>query len=65
MVIRTEADAEAAKMISEALTRSGPGLIPIRKIEAAQYMAEKLAQNPNISFLQNGNTMNMLNLNPK
>jgi hypothetical protein len=35
----------------------------MRKIEAAQFMVEKMAGNPNISFIQANNTMNMLNLN--
>jgi hypothetical protein len=38
----------------------GPGLVAMRKIEAAQYMVEQLAGNPNISFVHGGNTINML-----
>jgi prohibitin 1 len=62
-IIKAEADAEAAKMISDAISKFGPGLVAMRKIEAAQYMVEKLQANPNISYLQGGSTMNMLNLN--
>tara|TARA_B110000285_G_scaffold217332_1_gene265575 strand:+ start:778 stop:942 length:165 start_codon:yes stop_codon:yes gene_type:complete len=50
-------------MVSEAIMKHGPGLVAIRKIEAAQYMVEKMNGNANISFIQGGNTMNMLNLN--
>ena len=63
-VIRAEADAEAAKLVSDAIGKFGPGLVAMRKIEAAQYMVEQLAGNPNINFVHAGNTMNMLNLNP-
>jgi prohibitin 1 len=34
-VIRAEADAEAAKMVSDAIGKFGPGLVAMRKIEAA------------------------------
>jgi HD superfamily phosphohydrolase YqeK len=50
-------------MVSDAINKHGAGLVAIRKIEAAVYMVEKLNQNQNISFIQGGNTMNMLNLN--
>jgi prohibitin 1 len=63
LVIRAEADAEAAQLLSTAIGRYGPGLVAIRKIEAAQHMAQNLAMNPNISFVNGGNTMNMLQLN--
>ena len=63
LVIRAEADAEAAQLVSDAIGKFGPGLVAMRKIEAAQYMVEQLAGNPNISFVNGGNTMNMLHLN--
>ena len=62
-VIRAEADSEAAQRISDAMVKHGPGLVAMRKIEAAQYMVEELANNPNISFVNSNNTLNMLNLN--
>ena len=65
LVIRAEADAEAAQLLSTAIGRYGPGLVAIRKIEAAQLMAQNLAMNPNISFVNGGNTMNMLQLDRK
>lgn len=61
-VIRAEADSLAAQKISDAMIKYGPGLVAMRKIDAAQFMVEELAQNPNISFV-NSNTLNMLNLN--
>ena len=63
VVIRAEADAEAAKLVSDAIGKYGPGLVAMRKIEAAQFMVEKMAANPNINFVHGGNTVNMLNLN--
>lgn len=63
LVIRAEADAEAAQLVSDAINKYGPGLVAMRKIEAAQFMVEQMAQNPNISFVNGGNTMNMLHLN--
>jgi len=50
-IIRAEGDALAATMVSEAINKHGPGLVAIRKIEAAQYMVEKMNQNGNISFI--------------
>jgi hypothetical protein len=46
------------------MAKHGPGLVAMRKIEAAQYMVENLSGNPNINFVHGGNTVNMLNLNP-
>ena len=62
-IIRAEGESEAAQLVSDAISKHGAGLVAIRKIEAAAYMVEKLQQNPNISFIQGSNTMNMLNLN--
>eukprot|EP00354_Favella_ehrenbergii_P007314 CAMPEP_0170462036 /NCGR_PEP_ID=MMETSP0123-20130129/7700_1 /TAXON_ID=182087 /ORGANISM="Favella ehrenbergii, Strain Fehren 1" /LENGTH=276 /DNA_ID=CAMNT_0010727171 /DNA_START=36 /DNA_END=866 /DNA_ORIENTATION=- len=60
-VLRAEGEAEAAKLIADAISKSGPGLIAIRKIEAAQHIADTLKSSPNVTFLS-GNTLNMLNL---
>lgn len=62
-VIISSADAEASQLVSDAVAKYGPGLVVIRKIEAAQFMAEQLRANPNVSFIQSNNTMNMLQLN--
>ena len=63
LVIKSEADAEAAKLISDAIQKNGAGVVAMRKIEAAREIAASLSRNPNISFVHGGNTMNMLNLN--
>jgi len=51
MVIRAEGDAEAAQLVSDALSRSGKGLIELRRIETAQQVAETLAGSRNVSYL--------------
>lgn len=50
-------------MIRDAVLEHGPGVVAMRKIEASKYIVEQLYQNPNINFVQGGNTMNMLHLN--
>mmetsp|Transcript_61334 Transcript_61334/g.146221 ORF Transcript_61334/g.146221 Transcript_61334/m.146221 type:complete len:259 (-) Transcript_61334:99-875(-) len=56
-VIRSEGEAEAAKMISEALKEHGSGLIEVRRIDAAKDIAENLAKSPNVMYLPNGQQM--------
>ena len=60
-VLRAEGEAEAAKLIATATAEHGPALLAVRKIEAAQHIAETLRNSPNVTFLS-GNTINMLNL---
>lgn len=62
-IIRSEAEAEAAKLINESVRKYGGTQIEIKKLEAAQAIAEQLSKNPNISFIPtNNNTGNLLNL---
>ena len=61
-ILRAEGESEAARLVADAINRSGPGLIVMRKIEAAQHIAQELQQSPNITFLSGSNTMNMLNI---
>jgi len=56
-VIRSEGEAEAAKMISEALREYGSGLIEVRRIDAAKDIAEALSKSPNVMYLPNGQQM--------
>lgn len=60
-IIEAEGQAEAAKLVSDAICKFGPGLVAMRKIEAAQHIADVLKASPNVTFLS-GNTVNMLNL---
>lgn len=50
-VIKSEGEAEAAKMISEALKANGTGLIEMRRIDAAKEIAESLSKSPNVMYL--------------
>jgi prohibitin 1 len=40
VIIRAEADAEAAQLVADAISKYGTGLVALRKIEAAHYMVE-------------------------
>jgi prohibitin 1 len=60
-VIRSEGEAEAAQMISEALKQHGTGLIEVRRIDAAKEIAESLSKSPNVMYLPQGQQM-LLNM---
>ena len=62
-ILKAEGDAEAAQLLSDAILKSGEGIIAIRKIEAAQHIVNMLHRSPNVTFVA-GNTTNLLNLNP-
>lgn len=42
LIIKAEADSEAAQLVADAISKYGTGLVLLRKIEAAQYMVEQL-----------------------
>uniref|UniRef100_A0A7S4CX08 Prohibitin n=1 Tax=Eutreptiella gymnastica TaxID=73025 RepID=A0A7S4CX08_9EUGL len=56
-IIRAEGEAEAAAMISNALARAGPGLIELRRIEAAKDIARSMSGAPNVSFIPAGSNI--------
>merc|ERR1712226_256163 len=56
-VIRSEGEAEAAQMISDALKEHGSGLIEVRRIDAAKDIAESLSKSPNVMYLPQGQQM--------
>merc|ERR1712032_173761 len=60
-VIRSEGEAEAATMISEALKEHGMGLIEVRRIDAAKDIADALAKSNNVMYLPTGQQM-LLNM---
>jgi prohibitin 1 len=62
-IIRSEAEAEAAKLINEAVKTFGATQIEIKKLEAAMNIAHYLAKNPNVSFVPGNISGNLLNLN--
>ncbi|EEY14497.1 Prohibitin-1 like protein [Verticillium longisporum] len=53
-VIRAEGEAESADAIAKAISKSGDGLIQIRKIEASREIASTLSSNPNVVYLPGG-----------
>lgn len=56
VIIRAEGDAEAAKLISDALTKSGRGLLELRRLETALQVADTLSQgSANVTYLPSGN----------
>lgn len=60
-VVRAEGEAEAARMISNALKEHGTGLISVRKIDAAKEIADTLSKSPNVMYTPGGQNM-LLNL---
>lgn len=50
-IIRAEGDAEAANLIAESMTKSGEGLLELRKIETGMNIAKKMAMNRNVTYL--------------
>jgi len=56
-VIRSEGEADAAQMISDALKQHGHGLIEVRRIDAAKEIADALAKSPNVMYLPQGQQM--------
>ena len=41
-VLRAEGESEAATLVADAINKYGPGLIAMRKIEAAQHIVQEL-----------------------
>ncbi|XP_031491891.1 prohibitin-3, mitochondrial [Nymphaea colorata] len=62
-IIRAEGESEAAKLISDATSAAGMGLIELRRIEASREIAATLAKSPNVAYLPGGNQM-LMALNP-
>ncbi|KAJ0342128.1 hypothetical protein COL922a_001518 [Colletotrichum nupharicola] len=62
-VIRAEGEAESADTISKAISKSGDGLIQIRKIEASREIASTLSGNPNVAYLPSSGKGSQMLLN--
>lgn len=56
-IIRAGGESEAAKLISDAIEEAGSGLVDIRRIEAAQDIAQTLTAGNNITYLPSGNML--------
>jgi len=55
-IILSTGEAEAAKVISKALSESGTGLIEMKRIDTAREVAGVLARSRNITYLPGGNS---------
>lgn len=53
-IIRSEGDAEAAQLVSDALQRVGDGLLELRRIETALNVAGTLSHARNVTYLPGG-----------
>lgn len=56
-IITAEGDSKAAELIAKALSDSGDGLIELRRIEAAEEIANQLSQSPNVYYLTENSNM--------
>lgn len=56
-IITAEGDAKAASLIADSLQQVGDALIELRRIEAAEDIAAKLAQSPNITYITESSNM--------
>ncbi|XP_022932154.1 prohibitin-3, mitochondrial [Cucurbita pepo subsp. pepo] len=56
-IIRAEGESESAKLISDATSAAGMGLIELRRIEASREIASTLAKSPNVAYLPGGQNM--------
>ncbi len=63
-VIRAEGESESARLISDATRTAGPGLIELRRIEAAKDIAGQMSKSGNVVYLPGGNQM-LLGINPR
>merc|ERR1711990_603361 len=50
-VINAEGDSEAADLLAVAFKASGEGLVELRRIEAAEEIAEHMSQSRNVVYL--------------
>lgn len=62
MVITAEGEAEAARLISDAL-KTGPALLELRRLEAARDIASIMSKSPNVVFVPSGAGASNLLLN--
>lgn len=60
-IIRAQAEAKAAKMISDAIESSGSGMIQLRRIEASREIASTLSNSKNIVYIPTSGNL-LLNL---
>lgn len=54
MVIQSEGDAAAARLVSDAMIKHGRGLLEMRRIETAAEVARTMSQSRNVTYLPSG-----------
>jgi|UniRef100_K3WAJ3 prohibitin 1 len=52
-IIKAEGESEAARLVSDAVAKSGSGFIEVQRIDAAREIAETLAKSRNVTYLPN------------
>lgn len=60
-IIKSEGEAEAARLINESVRQYGMAQIEIKRLEAAKHIAETLSKSPNITWIPSGTTGNLIN----
>jgi len=61
-IIKAEGDAEAAKLIADAMNQSGEGLIEMRKMEASLEISRDLSRNQRVTYLPDTKGGMLLNM---
>jgi prohibitin 1 len=61
-VIIAEGEAEAAKLVSDAVDQNGGALIEVRRLDAAQDIAATLARSRGVTYLPGGNSNILLSV---
>ena len=62
-VIRAEGEAEAAKLISQAMSTAGTGFIEVRRIDTAKEVAAILGKGQNVVYLPSSKSGSNMLLN--
>ncbi|TMW60148.1 hypothetical protein Poli38472_000190 [Pythium oligandrum] len=52
-IIKAEGESEAARLVSDAIAKSGTGFIEVQRIDAAREIAETLSKSRNVTYLPN------------
>jgi len=60
-IITAEGDARGAKLLASSFKEAGEGLVELRKIEAAEEIADRMSKSRNVAYLPGGQNM-LLNL---
>lgn len=58
-IVAAEGDSKGAELLAKALNEAGEGLLELRKIEAAEEIANGLAKSKNVSYLPKGQNILM------